>query len=72
MAAEGTSKSATTRKGADPVQLRDQRYSPDARNGRQHLCLRALLQCFLLQQGAFLFVSPVPSSMRKGLSNQIF
>ena len=28
-------KSATTRKGADPVQLRDQRYSPDARNGRQ-------------------------------------
>ena len=24
-----------TRKGADPVQLRDQRYSPDARNGRQ-------------------------------------
>ena len=64
-------KSATTRKGADPVQLRDQRYSPDARNGRQRLCLRALLQ-FLLQQGAFLFVLPVPSSMRKGLSNQFF
>ena len=40
MAAEGTSKSATTRKGADPVQLRDQRYSPDARNGRQ-ICVYA-------------------------------
>ena len=36
-----------TRKGADPVQLRDQRYSPDARNGRQRLCLRALLQFFI-------------------------
>jgi len=29
------SKSATTFFGADPVRFRDQRYSPDVRNGRQ-------------------------------------
>ena len=32
--------------GADSVRLRGRRYSPDARNGRQIACLRALLQCF--------------------------
>ncbi len=57
-------KSATTRKGADPVQLRDQRYSPDARNGRQIVVLRPVV--IFLQQGVFLFVSPVPIQHEKG------
>ena len=54
--------------GADPVQLRDQRYSPDARNGRQIVVYAPCCSVFL-QQGAFLFVFPVPKAERKGFLN---
>ena len=59
-------KSATTRKGADPVQLRDQRYSPDARNGRQRLCLRALLQFFCCSRALFCLSYPFRVPCEKG------
>ena len=62
-------KSATTRKGADPVQLRDQRYSPDARNGRQRLCLRALLQCFVAAGRVLVCLSRSRFQREKGFPN---
>ena len=62
-------KSATTRKGADPVQLRDQRYSPDARNGRQIASVRpvAVFGCSRALFGLSFRFNPA----RKGLSEQI-
>ena len=59
-------------KSADPVRLRGQRYSPDARNGRQIRIVYAPCCSLWLQQGAFLVVFPVPIQREKGFPIQFW
>jgi hypothetical protein len=61
-------KSATTRKGADPVQLRDQRYSPDARNGRQIASVRPV--AVFIAAGRFLVCLSGSIQREKGFPNK--